>query len=432
MAVIERVGVLAPLRHRDYRLLACAQLVSLAGDGFFRVAIGVQVLLVSNDAGAVAVVAIAWAGGLIASLPFGGWASDRFERRRVMIAADLWRAAMMGAIGWLSVTGQLELWQLLTLGALFGFGNGFFNPAATSLVPQLLPDADLPRANAFLGVARPGMIFILGPLLGGGVVAVTGAGMALLLDAVTFLVSAALLLRVRRQPAASEATGSMRETFRAIAAGLRFVARTNWAWPWLLGSSIGTLAFHGPFDVLLPYLLFNELAMAEGEVARTISLVLAAGGLGSVIVSTVIGQRDLPRRFVTVMYLCEAGAVASLAILGLMTATWHGIVAGALVFTLFAVSEIIWTTTMQRLVPSELLGRVSSVDWFANISLAPASFGVAWLFDELLGPRGGLIAAAAVGAGVLLVLLSVPGTRQPERMSRARGDAVSGPHSDEA
>lgn len=414
--MIERVGVLAPLRHRDYRLLASAQLSSLAGDGVFRVAIGVQVLLVTNSAGALAAVAIAWSLGQIASLPLGGWASDRLERRQVMIAADAWRAMVMGTIGVLSVTGQLDLVHLLALGALFGFGNGFFHPSATALVPQLLPDGELPRANAFLGVARPGMLFILGPLVGSGIIAVAGVGVALLLDAVTFVVSALLLTRVGRRPAAAGGGSSFGEALREVFAGLGYVRATRWLWPWIVGSAVGTLAFHGPFDVLVPYLLFNDLQMTEAEVSRTLALILAAGGLGSIAASVWIGQRDLPRRFVTTMYLCEAGGVAGLLILGVMTGAWHGVIAGVVVFTLFSVSEIIWTTTLQRLVPSSLLGRVSSVDWFANISLAPVSFGVAWALDALVGARGGLVVAGAIGAAVLLLLLvAAPGARDPER-----------------
>lgn len=425
--MIERVGVLAPLRHRDYRALAAAQLVSLAGDGVFRVSIGVQVLLISNTAGAIAAVSIAWAAGLIVSLPLGGWASDRLERRQVMIAADTWRALVMGTIGVLSVTGQLELWQLLGLGALFGLGNGFFHPSATALVPLLLPDRELPQANAFLGVARPGMLYILGPLVGSGIIAVAGVGVALLLDAVTFVVSAVLLTRIGRRPPAESGAGSFADELREVAAGLRYVGQTRWLWPWILGSAIGTLAFHGPFDVLVPYLLFNELGMGEAEVSRTLSLILAAGGVGSIVASTWIGQRDLPRRYMTVMYLAEAGGLAGLLILGWMTAPWHGVVAGFVIFSLFSVSEIVWTTTLQRLVPGRLLGRVSSVDWFANISLAPVSFAVAWALDELVGARGGLVTAGVVGAVVLVALLvAAPGSRDPERGLVDRAAAEEG------
>ncbi|MGH3665936.1 MAG: MFS transporter, partial [Egibacteraceae bacterium] len=119
-------GVLAPLRHRDYRLLAVGSLASLLGDGFFRVAIAAQVYAIHNDPRALSAVAVVWMGAQVLLLPVGGWATDRFERRRVMIVADLWRGAAMLTIGLLSVAGHLQLWQLLILGGCFGAGNAFF------------------------------------------------------------------------------------------------------------------------------------------------------------------------------------------------------------------------------------------------------------------------------------------------------------------
>lgn len=408
-----RVGVLAPLAHRDFRLLAIGHLTSLAGDGFFRVAIAIQVLVVSNAAGAVAATAMAWGGGMVAALPLGGWVSDRFPRRRVMMLADAWRGLMIGGIGVLSVTGQLELWHLISLGAGFGLGSGFFNPAAMALVPDLVPAEDLARANSFLGVARPAMVYIVGPILGGLLVTAAGPGAAFLLDAASFGVSIALLAAIAagRSAVSTGQAGPLRD----IVEGVGYVLRTRWAWPWLLGAGVGTLAFHGPFDVLVPYLLFNEFGLDEGGVSRQMAYILAAGGAGSIVAGTALGQWQLPRRFMTTLYVGEAIGVAALVAFGLMWAPWHAVIAGGVLFTLFAVTDIIWTTTMQRLVPREMLGRVASLDWFTSMSLAPVSFGVAWALDAMLGARAALVVAGLSGALVLLALLAVPGAREPER-----------------
>ena len=408
-----RVGVLAPLEHRDFRLLAIGHLTSLAGDGFFRVAIAIQVLVVSNAAGAVAATAMAWSGGMIAALPLGGWVSDRFPRRRVMMIADAWRALMIGAIGALSVAGQLELWHLVSLGAGFGFGSGFFNPAAMALVPDLVPEKDLARANSFLGIARPAMVYIVGPILGGILVTAAGPGAAFLLDAATFAVSIALLAAIGAGRSATGASGA--GPLRDIVEGVGYVLRTRWAWPWLLGAGVGTLAFHGPFDVLVPYLLFNEFGLDEGGVSRQMAYILAAGGAGSIVAGTALGQWHLPRRFMTTLYLAEAAGVAALVVFGVMWAPWQAVAAGGVLFTLFAVTDIIWTTTMQRLVPRRMLGRVASLDWLTSMSLAPLSFGVAWALDAVVGARAALVLAGVAGAAVLLSLLAVPGVRAPER-----------------
>lgn len=408
-----RIGVLSPLRNREFRLLAIGNLTALAGSGFFRVALAVQVLAISgSDPGAIAAVALAWALGQIVTLPVGGWAGDRFARRRVLICADAWRALMMGGIGALSVTGNLELWHMMTLGAGFGVGNGFANPAGMAFLPELVADQHLTQANSFLGIARPAMVFIVGPLLGGLLITATQPGMAFVFNCAALVVSLIMLVQIRPPtPRPQPATAA---PWRDIAEGFRFVVRTRWAWPWLLGAATGTLMFHGPFDVLVPYTLAVDFGMDEGAVSRTMAYILAAGGLGSILVGTALGQWGLPRRFITTLYVSEALGTAALLIFGLMQAPWQAVVAGGVLFTLFAVTDIIWTTTMQRFVPRHLLGRVASLDWLTSVSLAPVSFAVAWALESLVGARPAMLLAGVGGTGVLLALLTVPGARDPE------------------
>ena len=408
-------GILAPLRHRDYRLLAAGMVVSLLGDGFFRVAIALQVYALDNDPRALSAVAAVWMGTQVLVLPVGGWVTDHVERRKVMIAADLWRCGAMVGIGGLSVAGELALWHLLVLGGCFGAGNAFFNPAATSLVPELLPDEDLPRANALLGVVKPLLLWIVGPLAGGLVIALTGPGPAILFDGATFLASAVLLGFLATRPVTTRTRASFREVLREAAGGWHFVRRAPWAWAWLAATALSTLLWHGPFDVLVPYLLLNDFGLDVGEAGRAMSVILAAGGLGSIVVSTVIGRQGLPRRFVTAMYVTETVGLCGLVVFGVMTALWQAALAGLLLHTAFAVNEIIWTTTLQRFVPRGVLGRVSSLDWMVGIGLAPLSFAVTGPLAVAVGARPVLAGAGLLGATGVLGLSLVPGARSPEQ-----------------
>ncbi len=411
------VGILTPLRrHRDYRLVAVASLVSLLGDGFFLVAIALQVYAVDPRPLAMSLVGIAWTGSALTFLLVGGWASDRFERRRVMIVADLVRAGAIGSLGLLSVTGNLALWHILVLGAVFGGANAFFNPAATAVVPDLLPPEELPRANAFLGVARPAMVRLAGPAAGGLVVAVAGPGAAFLVDAVTFVVSAALLSAVRADTGGGAGGGGgLAETRRDVAEGFAFVRANRWCWVWLVGATVSLLLYYGPVEVLLPYVLRFDLGLGESEAARRLALIFAAGGLGSILVSVVVGQRGLPRRFLTAMYLAEAAGVAAVAVYGLAGTLLPLLAASFFLNGMFAFSEIGWTTTLQRLVPGRLLGRVSSLDWLTSLGLMPLSFGLAGPVAALAGTRTTLVWAGVAGSAALCLLLVVPGARAPER-----------------
>lgn len=414
------MSALRPLAHREFRLLTRATLISALGDGLMRVALPLQVLAISGDDPlAIGVVGAAWAGGHAISLPVGGLASDRAERRAVMIVSDLVRAVAIGAIGLLGLAGALRLWQVVALGAVFGFANGFFNPASRSLVPDLLPDGDLPRGNALLAFARPLQLWIVGPLLAGLVVAISSAGAALVVDAATFVCSALLLAGVARRGAAAGAmpAGGVLDDLRE---GVTFVRGQRWALVLFLMTAYSTLAFSGPFDVLVPTMLKTDLGLSEAQAGWWIAAIFASGGAGALLASAFIGQRGLPRRFMTVLYGVEALTLFGMAAFAYVTQMWQALLAGFVVFGANVLSEIIGDTTLQRETPRSLLGRVIGMQWFVAIGLAPVSFAVAGPLGRAFGPRPVLV-AVGVSAGVAIIAAGlIPGALTPEHPGHRR------------
>src|SRR5918996_2297449 len=112
-----RLGILRPLRIRDFALLWAGAAVSLAGDGVYVVALAWQVYELSNSPTALSLVGVAWTLPIGIFVLIGGVVTDRVERRRVMIAADVVRAVAAATIAVLSLTGQIELWHLVALAA---------------------------------------------------------------------------------------------------------------------------------------------------------------------------------------------------------------------------------------------------------------------------------------------------------------------------
>ena len=167
-ARLRSLRLLVPLRRRDYALLTAGSTVSLLGDGFFGVALAWQVYEISNIPTALSIVGVAWTAPLVVFILLGGVFSDRYDRRWLMVGADLIRAAAIGFLGILSVTGVLELWHVVAMIAFVGLGDAFFNPASTAIVPSLLPDEELAQANALQGLARPLMIRLIGPAVDRG------------------------------------------------------------------------------------------------------------------------------------------------------------------------------------------------------------------------------------------------------------------------
>jgi MFS family permease len=192
--------LLDPLRHRDFRLLWTGMTVSLFGDGITVVTLAWQVYELSNAPTALAVVGLAMSIPHLVFLLVGGAVSDRFERRRVMIAADAIRGCAVLTIGALSLTGHLELWQVVVLAGVYGAGNAFFGPAFDAIVPELVPRAELTKANAIDQFVRPAAWRLAGPAVGGFLIAWWGPGGAFLTDAATFGVSIVALLMIRPRP----------------------------------------------------------------------------------------------------------------------------------------------------------------------------------------------------------------------------------------
>jgi MFS family permease len=412
-ARLRTIRMLEPLANRNYALLMVAAVVSLLGDGFFTVALAWQVYAISNVPTALSVVSIAWSVPLVAMLLLGGVFTDRYDRRWLMIGADLVRAAAVGLMGLLSVAGVLEIWQIIILIAFVGLGDAFFNPASTAIVPDLVPEHQLPQANAFQGMVRPLMVRLAGPAIAGFVVAGVGPGWAFVVDGASFLLSAVALAGIAAQPRVGAVMRGWRGTLGEMAEGLQFVRATPWLWATLVSAMFSLLAFVGPVQVLMPFLVKNQLDLGP----EALGFIFAVSGIGSIVSAIVMGQRGLPRLKITVMYASWVAGIAFMAGYGIMAELWQALVIAFATAALFQVGQIIWVTLLQQLVPRRLLGRVASLDWLLSSGLVPVSFALTAPAAELLGPNTTMVAAGLLGALLMGILLFAPGVRDPERVT---------------
>ena len=397
------VRILRPLRIRDFALLFGGTTVSLLGDGISMVAIAWQVYELSNVPTALSVVGVAWTLPMLLFLLVGGVLGDRFDRRRLMIAGDALRALGMGAIAALALADVLELWHLVALVGLYGAGEAIFAPNFQAVVPDVVPQRLIVEANSLQQLAEPVAYRFAGPALGGILVAALGTGAAFAIDAVTFAVSMVCVgLMAPLPPLRGDAKESMLDDLRE---GLAFVRSQTWLWATLLSASLTLLCFLGPFEVLLPYLVKNEL----GGDADVLGVILGASGVGAIVSGLVLGQRGIGRRYVLSAYLAWAVSVFSLVGYALATDAWQAVAIGFGAGLSFTVGNIIWVTMIHRHVPAELLGRVSALDWLVSIGLLPVSFALA----------GPLADAFGVETIFALVFLAVPGLRDPERWDAA-------------
>jgi len=412
--------ILEPLRHRDFRLLWSGMTVSLVGDGIFFVALAWQVYELSNTPTALSVVGVAMTIPNVLFLLIGGVVSDRFDRRRVLLAADLVRGLAVGAMGALSVAGQIELWHLMVLAACYGGATAFFGPAFDAIVPDLVATDLLTQANSVDQFVRPAAWRLAGPALGGLLIKEWSVGGAFLVDAATFAASIVALLLMHPHPI-EHVRGETSTALTEVREGFRFVRARVWLWGTLLAATFAYLLFIGPQEVLLPLLVKNDL----GGNPLDLGLILAIGGVGAIGAALLVGHRGAPRRFMTFMYLAWTCSTLAVAGYGFAHLPWQAMLACFLFNALETAGTIVWATTKQRLVPRQLLGRVSSLDWFISIGLLPLSFALTGPVASAIGARPTLIGAGVLGAAVTFAFLFLPGMRSIERMPAAEPGSPS-------
>ena len=403
---LARVGLLRPLRSRDFRTLWTGMSISLVGDGIFLVAIAWTSYSLWNSPEALSVIGIAMTVPLIACLLVGGTVSDRFDRRRVMLVADLGRACAVGLIAVLAFTHELTFVALVCAAAAYSVGTAFFTPSFEAIVPAVVHPQDLAPANSLDQFVRPIAMRLAGPALGGWLLASFGPGTAFAVDAVSFLASAVAVICISSKPVASTSAS----TFAAAAEGFRFVRSHVWLWGTLLSAAIAYLVFLGPTEVLLPFVVKNQL---HGS-AADLGYVFAAGGIGAVGAAVLMAQKGQPRRDVTFMYACWTIATLAVAGYGLARTTMQLMVVCLAFNALETMGTIVWSTIKQRHVPSSLLGRVSSMDWLISVGLLPISFALTGPAADLFGIRATLVGAAVIGGAVTLGALFLPGMRSVE------------------
>ena len=409
--LVDRVGILRPMRIRDFAFLWIGLTISFIGDGVYIIAIAWQTYDLSNSPSALAAVGIAWSLPQVILLLITGVLSDRVDRRLLMIAGDVIRGVAIATIGIMSIGGTLTMTWLIGLVVVYGAGQALFGPAFSSIVPQVVPEELLVEANSLGQFVRPVAWTLIGPLVGGALVASVGTGWAFIADASTFVVSAVMVGLMRTRP--EERSDDERTSpWTDLKEGMRYVRSKTWLWVAMLTGTVSLLATWGPWEVLVPYVVRNDL----GGSAADLGFVFGAGGVGSLTVALVFGQRGrLPRRAVTALYLVWAVGMLMTAGFGLVSSVWQAMAVAFVSESCITALVVIWFTLLQRLVPGHLLGRVSSLDWLISIGGVPLSFAVVGPLASAFGVDATLIGAGLIGAAVTIGFMLFPGARDPER-----------------
>jgi MFS family permease len=389
---------LGALAERNFRLLFSSTTISGVGDGISNVALAFAVLEVSDSAIALGIVIaarqLANAGIVLAA---GVWA-DRLPRHVILIAAAVVMGAAQAATGTLVLSGDATVRILVVLQVIYGLADGFVLPASTGLIPATVTGARLQEANALLGLSQNGSR-IIGPALGGALVALGSPGSALLADAGTFA-AAALLLLPLRLPGRADVIES-KPFFHELREGWGEFKRQTWLWTTIVFFGIGNFAFASYF-VLGPIIAKRDLGGAPAWAA-----LVTVWSVGS-LVGGLIALRIRPKKPLAASCMAAWPIVLQPIAIALQLPLPVLLACSFVSGIGIAVHLALWFTVFQRQVPAEAMSRVSSYDSFGSFVLGPLGAALAGPVAALVGIRATLLGAAVVIALTEAIVYAQP------------------------
>jgi MFS family permease len=392
-------------RHPDFLRLWSAQTISQFGTQISLLALPLAAILVL-DASAFEVAllsTIEYLPFLLFALPAGVWV-DRLRRKPIMVAGDAGRAVLLASIPLAYAFDALTIWQLYAVGFLVGVCTVFFDVAYQSYLPSLVERASLIDGNSKLELSRSGAQ-LAGPGLAGVLIAAITAPYAIVLDAISFVASAGLVLRIRHPEEVPEPTEtpSMR---REIVEGLRYLLGHWFQRPIAITVAVSNFFNTLAFSIFLVYLV-RELELS----AQVIGFVLAASNIGWLLAAVtasrlsdllgigkvLVGSAVLFGPALLLIPAAPQSQPIPFIVAGLTLATFAGI--------MFNVTGLSFT---QAIVPDRMLGRLNATRRFIVWGVIPLGSLTGGALASVIGLRETLWVGAIGGSLSFLPLLLTP------------------------
>jgi MFS transporter, DHA3 family, tetracycline resistance protein len=405
-------SLLAPLVVRDFVLVWLGQGVSQVGDRCTEIALIWLIVGLTGSSLLLGSVLTAMYIPTLLLLLAGGLLADRGSRRMVVLLSDALRAIVIGVFAALVTFGMVSLPDVFALAVIYGVVRAFFNPALSALYPSLVAPEHYDAANSLRQIVLQAAT-LGGPALGGYLIARWSVGAAFVFDALTFVVSFLALAFLRRrvfgsgEQAHHEREGGAGRRWREIFGGLRFLRGEH-------GLLILVLFFalvngvNNVEAVLVPRLVRRDLGLS----AAAFGLLASSMGLGTLLGALFSGlfARGTRRR---AHIICLSIMVFGVAIVAM------GMAQNALTLYLayfvlgvsFILAEVVFTSFLQRIVPTALQGRVFSFLALIAMSMNPVGLLLAGVLGDQFGPRAGLWIGGGAIAVLSLLALAIPAVR---------------------
>ncbi len=394
-----RGSFFVPFKVRNFQLLFAGQTISTLGDTFYAVALPWLVLTTGGNPQELGIILTAYGLPRIGTVLLGGVLSDKLRPRRVMLLADTARAVLVGILAMLGIWGHPVFWQLLAVAIPLGAFEGLFLPASFVMLPDILDDATLQAGNS-LNFSSTQLATLVGSGVAGIIVAAVSSGVALAIDAGTFIVSAVSLAAMRlKKPVVTastitvtvenENTASTQETAETET---RESEPVPGFWQILRGSAlvqvafvvviIANLTFGGMVEVALPVLAHSSLNAG----ATGFGLMLAAFGGGALIGSIATGMFSKLRHRGVISLLAALAQGLAITLIPYSGGLIGAMLCLFLMGFMNSITNVLFITLMQENLPRAQLGRFMGIILFASFGSYPISVLLAGILIAHTGP----------------------------------------------
>ncbi len=415
-------NLFSPLKVRNFQLLFAGQTISTLGDTFYAVALPWLVLTTGGNPQELGIILTGYGLPRMGTILLGGVLSDKIRPRWVMLIADAVRALLVAILAALGIVEHPTFWQLLVVAIPLGAFEGLFLPASFTMIPDILDDADLQAGNS-LNFSSSQLATLVGSGIAGAVVSAVSPGIALAIDAGTFVISAVSLAAMGSKKVASAVTANAAPTTEQ--AETTEASRSEHERESVLGfwqiirssalvqvafviAVVANLTFGGMVEVALPALAHGLLNAG----ATGFGFLLSSFGAGALIGSIATGLLSkLTHRGAIALLVAIVQAIA------IALVPYAGGLIGALVCMLImgftnSITNVLFITLIQQKLPRAQLGRLMSVIMFASLGSYPISVLLTGILVTHTGPAIMFpISAAFLTAGALFGL-SRRGIRQ--------------------
>lgn len=406
----------ALLANANFRRLFGARLISNIGNGMQPIALAFGILAIpGSTATSLSIVLAAQAVTVVLTLPWGGAIADRVGAARMIAGADIVLFGFVLAVAVLFMTGTVTIPLLVALSACMGVLNGLWYPAYIGLTPDVVGENNLQPANAFMAMANNGG-FILGTAIGGLLVTFVGSGIAIAIDAFTFLIAGLLVFSFRYVSTPRHSGETM---LVDLVHGWRVFTSFRWVVVIVAAFSFVVMAWRGGEEVMGPVLANESYGGPAGW-----ALVLGFQSVGFLVgayLATRVRARH-PMRFGMLLNLTLPIFFILLALRAPLPVVIIGAFAWGVSMEVFAV---LWYTALQANIPREALSRVSAYDFLGSLMFGPIGLAVSGPLIAAAGLQAGFFIAATVCLVSIVAALLSRSVRQLRSSEAVSGTASS-------